>query len=92
MKSLPLKTMFTAATLFLLAISCSKKETSESANETETVLQTKGDSLVNEDAAVLRDDSATVKTAMGVEDEEQNAIKQEKKEAEKLEQDKMKDK
>ncbi|MCC7400468.1 MAG: hypothetical protein IT214_03195 [Chitinophagaceae bacterium] len=47
---------------------------------------------VQKDSAILSDDSATVKTAKGVTDEEQNAIQQEKKEAQKLKADEAKQK
>ena len=39
--------------------------------------------VIEQDSAILSDDSATVATAKGVKDEEQSAIKAEKKEAEK---------
>ncbi len=45
---------------------------------------------VQKDSTLLSDDSATVKTAKGVTDEEKNAIQQEKKEAQILKADKQK--
>lgn len=47
---------------------------------------------LQQDSAVLSDDSATVKTAVGVQDEEQNAKEQVKKDAEKLKADSLKSK
>ncbi|WP_373707351.1 hypothetical protein [Kaistella sp.] len=46
------------------------------------------DPLLENDSTNLSYDSATVKTAVGVQDEEQNAIKAEKADAEKLNKDK----
>lgn len=46
--------------------------------------------MIEQDSAILSDDSATVATAKGVKDEEQSAIKAEKKEAEKLKADEKK--
>ncbi len=45
---------------------------------------------VQKDSAVLSDDSATIKTAVGNKDEEKSAAQQEKKDAEKLKEDKSK--
>ena len=48
--------------------------------------------MVERDSAILSDDSATVKTAVGSNDEERNAIIQENKEAQKLKTDELKQK
>ena len=47
---------------------------------------------MQQDSAKLSDDSATVKTAVGVKMEEDSAIQQEKNDAKKLEEDKKKEK
>lgn len=47
------------------------------------------DSLIANDSIILSDYSATVKTAVGVQEEEQNAIKKEESDAEKLNEDKV---
>lgn len=73
------------AALFV-ANSCNKKETTT--NDNSEVVTAPSDSLIADDSEILSDDSATVKTAVGVQDEEQNAIKKEKSEAEKLNEDK----
>ena len=73
------------AALFV-ANSCNKKETTT--NDNSEVVSAPSDSLIANDSEILSDDSATVKTAVGVQDEEQNAIKKEKSEAEKLNEDK----
>ena len=73
------------AALFV-ANSCNKKETTT--NDNSEVVIVPSDSLIADDSEILSDDSATVKTAVGVQDEEQNAIKKEKSEAEKLSEDK----
>lgn len=73
------------AALFV-ANSCNKKETTT--NDNSEVLSAPSDSLIANDSEILSDDSATIKTAVGVQDEEQNAIKKEKSEAEKLNEDK----
>ena len=73
------------AALFV-ANSCNKKETTT--NDNSEVVTAPSDSLIANDSEILSDDSATVKTAVGVQDEEQNAIKKEKSEAEKLSEDK----
>ena len=73
------------AALFV-ANSCNKKETTT--NDNSEVVTAPSDSLIADDSEILSDDSATVKTAVGVQDEEQNAIKKEKSEAEKLSEDK----
>lgn len=73
------------AALFV-ANSCNKKETTT--NDNSEVVSAPSDSLIANDSEILSDDSATVKTAVGVQDEEQNAIKKEKSEAEKLSEDK----
>ncbi|MBS1621566.1 MAG: hypothetical protein JSS80_08035 [Bacteroidetes bacterium] len=46
--------------------------------------------MVQQDSTILSDDSATLKTAVGVKDEEQNAKKQILKESEKLKKDEKK--
>ena len=73
------------AALFV-ANSCNKKETTT--NDNSEVVSAPSDSLIANDSEIPSDDSATVKTAVGVQDEEQNAIKKEKSEAEKLSEDK----
>ena len=57
-------------------------------NDNSGVVSAPSDSLIANDSEIPSDDSATVKTAVGVQDEEQNAIKKEKSEAEKLSEDK----
>ena len=75
------------AALFI-ANSCNKKETETTKNDNSEIVSAPSDSLVATDSEILSDDSATVKTAVGVQDEEENAIKKEESEAEKLHEDK----
>ena len=75
MKLNPFLAIAVVAILSLSACKKEKAETSETA-----VSQTE----IEHDSAVLSDDSATVETASDVKDEEQNAIQQEQKDAEKL--------
>lgn len=72
------------AAMFLVVTSCNKKETETTAIENPEVVLPTSDSLLEHDSTNLRYDSATVKTAVNVHDEEQNAIKDEKADAEKL--------
>ncbi|KIA90065.1 hypothetical protein [Kaistella jeonii] len=76
------------AAAFFVANSCNKKETETTKNDNAELVIAPSDSLIVNDSTILSDDSATVKTAVGVQDEEQNAIKKEKSEAEKLKEDK----
>jgi len=68
-------------------------------NENKSPDQPAADTIVNlnptqvqQDSAKLSDDSATVKTAVGVKMEEDSAIQQQKNDAKKLEEDKKKEK
>ena len=72
----------------LMIISCSKNETETPQMDNPEVLVTTPDPLLENDSTNLSYDSATVETAVGVQDEEQNAIKAEKAAAEKLNKDK----
>ena len=69
---------------FLFVISCNKKEIETTEMDNPQVVLPTSDSLLVNDSTNLSYDSATVKTAVGVQDEEQNAIKKEKVAAEKL--------
>lgn len=87
MKKLVFKYSLFIAAFFTIAVSCNKS------NETTVIDKTKlnpptSDSLIRSDSTNLTYDSATVKTAVGVQDEEQNAIKQEQLDGEKLQEDK----
>ena len=72
----------------LMIISCSKNETETPQMDNPEVVVTTPDPLLENDSTNLSYDSATVETAVGVQDEEQNAIKAEKADAEKLNKDK----
>lgn len=72
---------------FLVVTACNKKETETTQTENSEEVMPSSDSLVHSDSTNLGYDSATVKTAVGVKDEEQNAIKDEKADAEKLKND-----
>ena len=72
------------AAVFFITNSCTKKETETTAIENPEVVLPASDSLIQSDAAILSDDSAKVKTAVGVQDEEQNAMNKENADAEKL--------
>lgn len=74
----------------LMIISCSKNETQTPQMDIPEVVVPTPDPLLENDSTNLSYDSATVKTAVGVQDEEQNAIKAEKADAEKLNKDKEK--
>lgn len=87
MKNIRTKFSLVAAAIFLITISCNKKESETTKIENSETVSPVSDSLIDSDATILGDDSATVKTAVGVQDEEQNAIKKEKAEAEKLKED-----
>lgn len=69
---------------FLFVISCNKKEIETTEMDNPQGVLSTSDSLLVNDSTNLSYDSATVKTAVGVQDEEQNAIKKEKVAAEKL--------
>ena len=69
---------------FLFLISCNKKEIETTEMDNPQAVLPTSDSLLVNDSTNLSYDSATVKTAVGVQDEEQNAIKKEKVAAEKL--------
>ncbi|WP_219729258.1 hypothetical protein [Kaistella palustris] len=78
------------ASVFLCLVSCTKKE-NEKVEPVSTVANVSPhDSLLATDSMRLSDDSATVKTAVGVQDEEQNALQNEKTAAEKLKEDERK--
>ena len=64
---------------------CNKKATD--ANDSAVI---ENPTVIEQDSAILSDDSARVATAKSVKDEEQRAIKAEKKEAEKLKADEKK--
>ena len=72
----------------LIITSCSKNETETPQMDNPEVVVTTPDPLLENDSTNLSYDSATVETAVGVQDEEQNAIKAEKADAEKLNKDK----
>ena len=74
----------------LIITSCSKNETEAPQMDNPEVVLPTPDPLLENDSTNLSYDSATVKTAVGVQDEEQNAIKAEKAAAEKLNKDKEK--
>lgn len=72
----------------LMIISCSKNETETPQMDNPAVIVPTTNPLLENDSTNLSYDSATVETAVGVQDEEQNAIKAEKADAEKLNKDK----
>ncbi|GEM_PF-1376229 len=72
----------------LMIISCSKNETVTPQMDNPEVVVTTPDPLLENDSTNLSYDSATVETAVGVQDEEQNAIEAEKADTEKLNKDK----
>ena len=88
MKNKVIQYSLAIAATFFIANSCNKKESETTQNDNTELVAAPSDSLVVNDSTILSDDSATVKTAVGVQDEEQNAIKKEKSEAEKLKEDK----
>ncbi|WHF50706.1 hypothetical protein QGN23_09685 [Chryseobacterium gotjawalense] len=87
MKQMIVKYPLVMMVAFLLVVSCNKKETVTAAAENPEVVMPASDSLLHNDSTDLSYDSATVKTAVGVKDEEQNAVKDEKADAEKLKKD-----
>ena len=91
MKTKVIQYSLAIAGVFFIANSCSKKETETTKNDNAAVIAAPSDPLIVDDSTILSDDSATVKTAVGVQDEEKNAIKDEKSEAEKLKSDKEKE-
>ena len=72
----------------LMIISCSKNETETPQMDNPEVIVPTTNPLLENDSTNLSYDSATVETAVGVQDEEQNAIKAEKADTEKLNKDK----
>ena len=72
------KIISTLTIMAMLSIYGCKKETAKSSEHTENL------TTIQQDSAILSNDSATVETAVGVPDEENNAIKQEKKAEENL--------
>ena len=92
MKQMIIKYSLAVAATFLVVTSCNKKETETTEIENPEVVLPTSDPLLAQDSTNLGYDSATVKTAVGVHDEEQNAIKDEKKDAEKLKEDREREK
>ena len=92
MKQMIIKYSLAVAATFLVVTSCNKKETETTEIENPEVVLPTSDPLLEQDSTNLGYDSATVKTAVGVHDEEQNAIKDEKKDAEKLKEDREREK
>ncbi|MDQ0476780.1 MULTISPECIES: hypothetical protein [Chryseobacterium] len=92
MKPMIVKYPLAMMAAFLLVVSCKKKETESTATENPEVVMPTSDSLLHNDSTDLSYDSATVKTAVGVKDEEQNAVKDEKEDAEKLKKDEQHEK
>ena len=78
-----------AATILVIT-ACNKKETETTQMDNPEVILPTSDSLVATDSTNLGYDSATVKTAVGVKDEELNAVKNEKTDAVKLKKDEEK--
>lgn len=77
--------------LVLLTISIyscgnARNEAAKNQPDTDTIIS-QNPSQLAKDSAILRDDSATIKTAVGLKDEEANAIEQAKKDAQKLKED-----
>lgn len=77
--------------LVLLTISIyscgnARNEAAKNQPDTDTIIN-QNPSQLAKDSAILRDDSATIKTAVGVKDEEANAIEQAKKDAQILKED-----
>ena len=87
MKHNIIKFSLAVAATFFMVTSCSKKETETTEIENPEVALPTSDSLTRSDSTNLSYDSATVKTAVGVKDEEQNAMKDEKEDAEKMKKD-----
>ncbi len=78
------------AATFLMINSCSKKETETLQTDNPEVVLPTSDSLLMRDSTNLDYDSATVKTAVGIQDEERNAIEEEKADAAKMKKDEEK--
>jgi len=91
MKQLIVKSVLIAATVIFVT-SCNKKETATAEIQNPEVMVQTSDSLVHNDSINLGYDSATVNTAVDVKDEEHNAIKDEKADAEKLKKDEQHEK
>lgn len=87
MKHNIIKSSVAIAATFLIVTACNKKETETTEIDNPEVILPTSDPLIQSDSTNLSYDSATVKTAVGVKDEEQNAIKDEKADAEKLKKD-----
>lgn len=83
--------ILTVTTIFCFA-SCSSSTGSNNNQSTGDTSIPLNPTQVQKDSAVLSDDSATIKTAVGNKDEEKSAMQQEKLDAEKLKDDKSKNK
>ncbi|QOW11180.1 hypothetical protein Q73A0000_12835 [Kaistella flava (ex Peng et al. 2021)] len=92
MKQMIIKYSLAIVAAFLIVTSCNKKETATTEVANPEVVMPISDSLVHSDSTNLGYDSATVKTAVDVKDEEQNAINDEKADAEKLKKDEQHEK
>lgn len=90
MKQKMIKYSVAIVATFLVFTACNKKETETTQMENPEVILPTSDSLLATDSANLGYDSATVKTAVGVKDEELNALKDEKADAVKLKKDEEK--
>ena len=89
MKHNIIKSSVAIAATFLIVTACNKKETETTEIDNPEVILPTSDPLIQNDSTNLSYDSATVKTAVGVKDEEKNAIKDEKADAEKLKKDEL---
>lgn len=82
------KKMMLVSILFSSLIACnSKTESTPEATTESTTENTPESQIIKEDKEVLSNDSATVQTAVGVKDEEQNAKSMEAEAAKELEKD-----
>lgn len=86
MKTKVIQYSLAVATAFFFINSCNKKETANGKNDV-AVVSAASDSVIVSDSTILSHDSATVETAVGVQDEEMNAIRKEKAAAQKLRED-----
>lgn len=73
-------------TIFIYSCGNARNEAAKNQPDTDTIIN-QNPSQLAKDSAILRDDSATIKTAVGVKDEEANAIEQAKKDAQILKED-----
>lgn len=80
------------ATVLLAVVSCNKKEAAPEETSPVATENVSDSAQINQDKEVLSNDSATVKTAVGVKDEEANAKADEAAADKKLESDEKKDK